>query len=268
MQLGTRRNTVTPVRIVCVLLVSTLLTAAAYAAPVRLRSEYVQNPLGIDVATPHFSWQSDNSERNWRQTAYQILVASTADALTAGKPDIWDSGKINSSESVGIAYAGPKLQSRTRYFWNVRVWNASGHASMSSENAWWETGLLNKGDWKAKWIAWNNPQEEADRAGIRWIWVAGQDALAMTPKTVAAFHLDVDVSEKPREAALFLLSRGGVVATLNGHEIGAKRRWNEFDREDIAEQLAVGKNSIEVRVTVAEPDAFGPDAGAKTMKAA
>ncbi len=258
----------TRVRIACVVLVSMLLTAAAYAAPVRLRSEYVQNPLGIDVAMPRFSWQSDSSERNWRQSAYQILVASTPEALSAGKPDIWDSGKINASESVGIAYAGPKLQSRTRYFWNVRVWDASGRASMSSENAWWETGLLSKDDWKAKWIAWKNPQEKADRAGIRWIWVVGQDALAMTPKTVAVFHLDVDIPEKPREAALFLLSRGGFVATLNGHEIGAKRRWNEFDREDISQQLVVGKNSIEVTVTVAEPNAFGPDAGAKTMKAA
>jgi len=259
---------VTRVRIVCVLLVSTLLTAAAYAAPVRLRSEYVENPLGIDVATPRLSWQSDNSERDWRQSAYQILVASTPEALNAGRADVWDSGKITSAESVGIAYGGPALEPRKRYFWNVRVWDASGHASVSPENAWWETGLLNKNDWKAKWISWKNPQEDVDRAGIRWIWVAGQDAQAMTPKTVAVFRLDVDVSEKPREAALFLLSRGGFVATLNGHETGSKRRWNEFDREDIAEQLMVGKNSIEVTVTVAEPNAFGPDAGSKTMKAA
>ena len=258
----------TRVRIVCGLLVSTLLTAAAYAAPVRLRSEYVENPLGIDVATPRLSWQSDNSERDWRQSAYQILVASTPEALNAGRADVWDSGKITSAESVGIAYGGPALEPRKRYFWNVRVWDASGHASVSPENAWWETGLLNKNDWKAKWISWKNPQEDVDRAGIRWIWVAGQDAQAMTPKTVAVFRLDVDVSEKPREATLFLLSRGGFVATLNGHETGSKRRWNEFDREDIAEQLMVGKNSIEVTVTVAEPNAFGPDAGSRTMKAA
>ena len=255
-------------RLAGVVLVALVVTSSAVAAPVHLRSEYVQNPIGIDVATPHFSWQSDNTERNWRQTGYQILVARTPEALSAGKADIWDSGKTASSESAGIVYAGPKLQSRTRYFWTVRVWDAKGQSSTSNESAWWETGLLNQDDWKAKWISWKNPSEDADRSGIRWIWVAGQDALAMTPKTAAVFHLDVDIAEKPREAALFLLSRGGFVATVNGHETGAKRRWNEFDRQDVGEQLVVGKNSIEVTVTVAEPNAFGPDAGAKTMKAA
>ena len=42
---------------------------AAYANPVRLRCEYLENPLGIDAAAPHLSWQSDNTERNWKQAA-------------------------------------------------------------------------------------------------------------------------------------------------------------------------------------------------------
>jgi alpha-L-rhamnosidase len=255
------------VHLVPALLFSLILTSFAYAMPVHLRCEAVQNPLGIDTATPHLSWQSNNTERNWTQSAYQILVASSADRLRGSSSDIWDSGKVKAAESVGIAYGGPKLEARKRYYWAVRVWDAKGHVSESAETAWWETGL-SKTDWKAKWTAWKNPDEDADRAGIHWIWVAGQDALSMAPKTVAEFRIDVDVAEKPREAALFLLARGAFVAKVNGQEVGAKKEWYEFDREDVTQQLVAGKNSIEVTVTVPEPNAFGPEAGAKTLKAA
>jgi alpha-L-rhamnosidase len=169
-----------------------------YAAPVHLRCESVQNPLGIDALTPRLSWQSDNKENNWKQSAYQILLASSAEQLSAGHGNVWDSGKVSSGESIGIAYGGPKLESRKRYYWSVRVWDEAGKALQSSESAWFETGLLNKEDWTARWITWTNPEEAADRAGIRWIWVAGQDALKMAPKVSAEFRTEVDVAEKPR----------------------------------------------------------------------
>ncbi len=261
-----RRNAVTKLRIVCALPCTLLLAAVAYGAPVRLRCESLQNPVGVDSAKPPFSWQSDNTERNWQQSAYQILVASSAEQLNAGHADVWDSGKIASAESVGIVYGGPNLESRKRYYWTVRVQDAAGKTAQSAETVWWEAGLLDKDDWKAKWITWTDPEAAADRAGIRWIWVTGQDALSMTPKVAAVFRTEVDVPDHPREATLFLLARGNFVAKVNGQQVGAKQRWNSFDREDIA--LVPGKNSIEVSVTVAEPNDFGPEAGAKTMKAA
>jgi alpha-L-rhamnosidase len=125
------------------------LTSAAFAAPVHLRCEYLENPLGIDKASPRLSWQSDNVERDWKQSAYEILVASSAELLHTGNADIWDSGKISSAESVGIAYRGPALESRRRYYWKVRAWDAHGQVSESVELAWWEMGLLHATDWKA-----------------------------------------------------------------------------------------------------------------------
>ena len=243
-------------------------TATAFAAPVRLRCESLVNPLGIDAAVLHLSWQSDSTGRNWRQSAYQILVASSTESLSAGRADVWDSGKVNSDESVGVRYGGPKLESRKRYYWSVRVWDADGKESQSSESAWWETGLLNKEDWHAKWITWGNPDEASDRNPIRWIWVSGQDAFAMVPKTSAEFRIAVDVPDRPREAVLYLLARGHFVAKVNGHQVGAKQRWNSFDREEIASELVSGKNLIEVSVTVREPNRDGPEPDAKTVKAA
>ena len=253
---------------VAVLVILLFVTAVAFATPVHLRCEALVNPLGIDSAVPHLSWQSDSTEHNWRQSAYQILVASSAEQLMAEHADVWDSGKVSSEESVGIAYGGRKLESRKRYYWSVRVWDADGKFTQSSESAWFEAGLLNKEDWHAKWIAWTNPDEAPDRAAIRWIWVAGQDALAMAPKTLAEFQITVDIPDQPREAALFLLARGNFVAKVNGHEVGSKQRWNSFDREEIANELVRGKNLIEVSVTVREPSRDGPEAGATTMKGA
>jgi alpha-L-rhamnosidase len=255
------------IRPLCLLLCS-LSAVASYAAPVRLRLDYRENPLGIDDVAPHFSWQSDNTERNWRQSAYEILVASTLENLQSGNPDVWDSGKQSSPDSVGIAYGGPTLQSRKRYYWAVRVWDASGQQSQPAEIAWWEMGLLQKPDWSAKWITRTDPEAAADRAGIRWIWAAGLNALEAVPKTVVAFRTTITLKEKPKDAALFLIARGDFKAEVNGRQVGAKHQWHEFDREDVTDALKPGTNSIEVAVTVVEPNDLGPDDAAKTSKAA
>jgi alpha-L-rhamnosidase len=250
------------------LTVLVVLSAVAAAAPVHLRCEYRANPLGIDQAAPHLSWQSDDSERKWKQAAYEILVASSPDRLVAGSWDVWDSGRKDSDESVGLAYAGPELQSRHRYYWKVRVWDAAGKMSESSESAWWEMGILHPADWRAKWITWKNPEDKSDRQGIRWIWVKGQDALAAVPKTSATFRVSVRLAEKPRDGALLIAVRGDFTAKVNGHQVGSKREWGAFDRRDITDQLIVGQNSIEVHLTAPDVPRWGPNAGAKTTKAA
>lgn len=242
-------------RIQVVLLV---FTAAAVGKPLHLRCEYLQNPLGIDTSRPSLSWQSESPERNWRQTAYRILVASSPDGLGAEKPDIWDSGKQSSDQSVSIAYGGPALESRKRYYWAVRVWDHRGRSSQSLEPAWWEMGLLAPSDWKAKWISWTNPESQSDLEGVRWIWVSGQNALLALPGTVAEFRLRLHLPEKPTRAVLYVLARGNFNAKVNGHESGSKKNWNEFDREDIGDELVAGNNSIEVTVTVPPPAAYGP----------
>ena len=247
------------------LLIFLSLTMAAHAAPVHLRCESVTNPLGIDVPNPHLSWQSDSTERNWMQTAYQIVVSTSPSPALDASAKVWDSGKITSAESVGITYGGRKLEPRTRYYWSVRVWDAKGQSTQASEVAWWETGLLNQ-EWKAKWIAWKNPEQDSELDGVRWIWVAGQDALKAAPKTVAEFRFDLDLTQRPLEAALFLLARGRFVAKVNGHEVGAKNDdWAEFDREDVAQQLVTGKNLIEISVTAPEADNPGAPPATQTV---
>ena len=98
----------------------------AFASPVHLQTEHRTNPLGMDAAAPRFAWQSDSRTPNWMQDAYEIRVGTDEQAVRNGKGDVWDSGRILSADSIDVAYRGPALHSRTRYFWTVRVWDKAG----------------------------------------------------------------------------------------------------------------------------------------------
>jgi len=123
-----------------------------------LRCEYLNNPLGIDVLEPRLSWMIESGHRGQRQTAYQILAASTPEQLDDDQGDLWDSGKIGSDQSVHVKYGGAPLTSGQRCYWKVRIWDFAGNPSAYSVPAWWEMGLLLPGDWRAAWIG---PSAEA-----------------------------------------------------------------------------------------------------------
>ena len=124
----------------------------AAASVTSLHCEYLTNPLGLDAVQPLLHWNIDSEVRGERQTAYQILVASRPELLAKNKSDLWDSGKVNSDESVSVPYAGSPLRSRKECFWKVRVWDQTGKVSDWSSPASWTTGLLQPEDWSAKWI--------------------------------------------------------------------------------------------------------------------
>ena len=77
--------------------------------------------------------------------------------LAQDRADVWDSGRVDSDQSVNVPYGGPAVESRRRYYWQVRVWDAQGQASSYSQASWWEMGLLSPDDWKAKWITRDMP---------------------------------------------------------------------------------------------------------------
>jgi len=79
-----------------------------------LRCEYRVDPLGIDVVAPRLSWEMRDARRGARQTAYQVLVASTPEILATDEGDLWDSAKIATDQSTRVVYAGKPLRSRMR----------------------------------------------------------------------------------------------------------------------------------------------------------
>jgi alpha-L-rhamnosidase len=147
------------------LLLSTPSLLADAGAPTNLLCESMQNPLGIGIVTPRFSWWLQDDRRGAKQTAFQILVASSPEALKNEAADVWDSGKVQAADSVNVSYGGPKLKSRLRYYWQVRVWDQNAQASPYSAASWWEMGLLATEDWKANWISRNDELAREDVDG-------------------------------------------------------------------------------------------------------
>lgn len=114
-----------------------------------LSVNYRKNPVGIDDLRPRLSWRISAETRGFVQNAYQVQVAYDPDF---GSEIVWDSEKVKSDRSVHIEYQGPALQSRTRYYFRVRVWDRQGNVSAWSESGYWETAFLSAEEWQASWI--------------------------------------------------------------------------------------------------------------------
>jgi hypothetical protein len=138
------------------LVVSSLLLAAFPAAAMTVESptcEHLENPLGVDVLQPRLTWTLESPQRGDRQTAYQILAASSRAMLEKDTGDLWDSGKVISDDTIQIPFAGKPLKSSQQVFWKVRVWDANGKVSKWSPLATWTMGILDESAWSAHWIS-------------------------------------------------------------------------------------------------------------------
>jgi alpha-L-rhamnosidase len=123
------------------------------------------NPSSVGELQPRLSWTVESSRRGQRQTGYRILAASSEEALAAGRGDLWDTGRVDSDQTLHVAYAGRPLESRQRVWWQVRVWDRDHQPSPWSEPARWTMGLLKRGDWQARWIA--DPASASNAASRR-----------------------------------------------------------------------------------------------------
>jgi len=117
-----------------------------------LMCEHLTNPLGIDKPMPSLSWTLNSNQRGQKQSAYHVLVASSLDKLDKDVGDLWDSGNVESEQSLNVAYNGDTLISRSRYFWKVRIRDVSGRMSEWSNPSSWSMGILSQDEWQGQWI--------------------------------------------------------------------------------------------------------------------
>ena len=232
--------------------------------PTALRCEAMSEPLGIDIRQPRLSWQLGDARRGTKQFAYELRVADSIANLRQGGSSVWDSGRVESSESVNVPYAGPALMSRQRYYWQVRVWDQPDHPSEYSQPSWWEMGLLSPEDWKAKWISLDAPLLHGDyESNPQWIWAADDKALSKPTVGKREFREGINLTAKPKAAVLYVTAKDNVQAWVNGRNVleespvnkffGPHDSWTYF-REVPVDNLDSGANAIAVEATVLSPD--------------
>lgn len=206
-------------------------------SPADLRCEYRQQPLGIDALAPELSWTVTSEERGRKQSAYQVLISSSAEGLAKDVADLWDSGKILSSATAHVAYAGKRLGSAQRVFWKVRVWDERGRASAWSAPATWTMGLIDPSDLKARWIS--SGPEQTPRTGER--------------EPLPLFRREFVVTRPIKRALVFVCGLGFYELHLNGRRVGDQvldpgwtnyRKTCLYSTYDVTAQLSPGTNAF------------------------
>ncbi len=228
-----------PMRKICLGLLSGVLVAVVAckmadspASVTSLLCEGQENPLGIDRDHPLFQWKMEDSRRGAAQTAFHLLVASSPDKLAAHEGDLWDSGKVESDQSVHIPYGGTPLQSGQTYYWKVKIWDQGGQETPWSETATWDMGLLSSGDWKAHWIA-----RSADKPGRS---VCMRKEIELPGREIT-------------QARLYVTGLGSYVFRINGAKVGndlLTPGWTDFRKRveyqvyDVTDYLQPGENAL------------------------
>ena len=195
---------------------------------VRLRAEYLQKPIGIDVVRPRLSW---NCAAGIRQTAYQIIAKINGET-------VWNSGKVESSSMTHIPYGGPELHSRERVYWSVKLWDENGEGGEIS-HSFFEMGLLDASDWKAKWITGNYKVKKNERYPVDF------------------FRKQISVDAEVKSARLYITACGLYEARLNGEKIGNfclapghtdYHKRVQYQTYDVTELLSVGDHTMTVQL--------------------
>lgn len=206
-----------------------------------LRCERMTDPEGIDAVNPRLSWEITSNQRDIKQIAYRILVASTPGKLAANDGDLWDSGIVSSDASVHVQYVGTPLNSSDKCYWKVKTWSMNGESAWSSP-AYWSMGLLYYKNWKGRWIGldrsfeWDS-EEKFSRLSARYL------------------RKEFDAAKEIKFATAYIIGLGLYELYINGQRTGEQvlapsptdftknLKYNTFD---VTSQIKKGTNAIGV----------------------
>ncbi|MBN2697428.1 MAG: glycoside hydrolase family 78 protein, partial [Bacteroidales bacterium] len=214
-----------------------------------LTVEHKRDPMGITVPVPRLSWKIFSAEPGQIQTAYQVLAASSPDKLSERKADMWNSGKVESDQSILVEYGGRELLSRDRCWWSVRVWDKNGRSGEWSEPAYFEMGLLNPSDWKAEWITSSLRFEEASHPA-------------------PLFRKEFSLGKQVAFARMYVTALGLYECYLNGEKVGDQvftPGWTSYEHRlqfqvyDVTSLLLPGNNAAGIRLGNGWYSMFNPN---------
>lgn len=220
----------------------------------QLKCDYYSNPVGIENTTPTFSWIVDSHGENQEQSGFQILVATSPDLLEKGKADVWDSGKIESNQSVFNKFAGEILQAQKKYWWRVRIWNQDDEVSDWSAVQYFQMGLMTEKNWKsAKWISITTDSRESEfrTREVKSDWMPKPVEKSSYP--VGYFRKDFQPKKQIKKAQMYVAALGYYEASINGEKVGdhvldpAPTSYDHHSLyvvHDVTSQLQEGKNAL------------------------
>jgi alpha-L-rhamnosidase len=217
-----------------------LISSAVAMVPVDLRCDGLSSPLAA-TSKPKLSWRVEAPGRGARQTAWQLLVASSGEQLARNKGDLWDSGKTSAHREPCVTYAGSPLSHGGRYFWKVRCWDNDGQATAWSEPAVMEIAPMHPADWHgAHWIddGRDNPENPED---------------FYKPDPAPLLRKEFTLAKPVVRARLHVAGLGYAITSLNGERLADQPLdppWTNFDKRilfrthDVTAALSEGANCL------------------------
>lgn len=181
--------------------------------PVNLRTEFLQEPIGIDTQSPRFTWEYDGEKKDFLPERSVIRIGTSPDKLS-------------------VYAAGSPLEPHTRYYWNVTVWDANGNRAKTSDTASFETGKFASSDWAGKWITDQHDKDFEPSPLFRKTFTAGKAI---------------------KEARAYIAAAGYYEMFINGKRVGVNYLdpgYTHFDKRilyvthDVTPLLKEGKNAL------------------------
>lgn len=243
-----------------------ILKAQTKESPVHLKCNFWKAPLGIDILNPDLTWSIEmpNNRRDTKQTAYQILVASSPDLLQKNEGDLWNSGKVISDKMLQIKYAGKQLFSSQQCWWKVKIWNEKDKPSVWSQPSNWTMGILHKSDWSARWITAQGAEKYAPIIEPRKTdfivhrrrpasWVGKMPTIQDPNYSSMLLRKEFVTAAKPVRALIHIAGLGQYEFNINGKKATSDllaSGWSSYDKTvlynsyDVTPFLKQGKNVI------------------------
>jgi len=233
------KSTWNNILIVCALLLTMPVESMSKVGFGKLTIEGRTAPQGLDEPSPRFGWQIQSDQKDVRQKAYHVLVASSQDKLDNGIGDVWDSQKVRSDQSQHVAYIGKPLEPNTTYYWKVRTWTNKGNSKWSV-SASWSTGIMGDEHWQGQWIGTDSLQSN-DYDG------------KLSRCTGRYFRKEFGARNKVRRAYVHVSGLGYYALYINGQRVG--RDWLTPAPTDFTKSVAY--NSYDVTSLIGRQNAIG-----------
>ena len=217
--------------------------------PAGLRCAHLADPLGVAPDRVRLSWTPEGAGTGRAQRAYQVQVAPSEERLITGEHLSWDSGRVESADSAGIAYAGRPLARGGRYLWRVRLWDERGQVSGWSEHATFEVELHPAKGWQARWIGQDRtPESVSPPSGS-----GPRDPVAVSLAPAPYLRRVFCVGAPVESARLHVTALGLYEARLNGQRVGDASLapgWTDYGHRllyqtyDVTSLVVTGENVL------------------------